>query len=168
MNKTHQYGLTDYADDGTLRISSMLWLVLIYLSRYVVIIALGAVSSFISSRRGLDLSGLAMLYSSPDFLLASLPALLIIAANMRRVPRAHKSVRLIWRHGRGLLICSVLLDLCLLFIHRPERLHQVSLLYVFGALIDLYLLVYLYSANRVRDTFADFPAAPVAANDEDA
>ncbi|HJN48950.1 MAG: DUF2919 family protein [Pseudomonadales bacterium] len=167
MKRTDHYDLTDFADDGTLRISLLLWLILIYLSRYVVIIALGAISSFISGRRGVDLSGLTTLYSSVDFLLASLPALLVIAANSKRQPAGHKVVRFVWGHGRGLLICSVLLDLCLLGYHWPERIHQVSLLYVFGALIDLYLLVYLLSSRRVQDTFAAFPSIPVVPKDED-
>jgi hypothetical protein len=160
MTRTQRYDLTDFADDGSLRISTGLWLLMVYLSRYVVIIGLGAVSSFISGRRGLDLSGLSTLYSSPDFLLASMPALLVIAANIKRRPEGNRLARITWRYGRALLTSAIVLDLCLLYSHWPQRIHQVSLLYVLGPLIDIYLLTYLFSSNRVRDTFADFPAAP--------
>ena len=156
MKRTKHYDLTDFADDGSLRISTGLWLLMIYLSRYVLIIGLGAISSFISTRRGLDLSGLSILYSSPDFLLAIMPALLVIAANIKRRPEGNELVRITWRYGRALLTSAIVVDLCLLYSHWPQRVHQVSLLYVMGPLIDIYLLVYLYSSTRVRDTFADF------------
>ena len=153
------YELTSYLDDGTLRISLGMWCLMLYLSRHVLFIVLGGLSSFIGKKRGLAEVDFSVLFSHELLLLASVPALIVVAAAFRRIPSAGPLPRLIWRFGPALLITAVVLDLVLLWVVLPRQLHSISNVQVGFVIADVYVLVYLLRATRVHDTFVDFPEA---------
>jgi hypothetical protein len=69
-----EYRPQDFTEDGVLRVGFLLWAVMVFLNRHLLLLVFGAVTSLVGSRFGLDSSGLVTLYSSPWFLLADLPA----------------------------------------------------------------------------------------------
>lgn len=94
--------------------------------------------------------------------LTQVPALLVIYAMIRRVPGAEAPARWIWKHGRLLVGAALLADVIL-----AAALSDVS----FGHLrsgdagtlarlaFDGAILTYLARSRRLKDVFADFPAA---------
>lgn len=152
------YTPSDFTDDGALRIGLLLWAAILFLCRHLLIMVLGAVSSLVGARRGLGTADFAILYSSPLFLAASLPALVVLVAGIRRAPRANRLVRGVWRNGRSLLIISGVLDVALLCLQALLGLFAINEFYILAGVLDLYILLYLVRSRRVGDTFADFPA----------
>ena len=150
-----QYDLSDYQDDGTLRVSPLIVVITLFLGRHLLFIFMGGVSTF----KGAKTSGVEGLYSDPVLLLASAPALLVLLAMLRRVATAGALPREIWRSGRLLLCLAAALDAALTLFLAEFRLDRISALHVAVLIGDAYVLAYLSRSERARDTFADFPAA---------
>jgi hypothetical protein len=89
-------------------------------------------------------------------MLAAVPAVLVLYAMIRRVPEANRFARWAWKHARFLLTLSILFDVSLGIV--TLHLHEQALTAVRLAL-DLYILIYIHSAKRVKDTLSDFPAS---------
>jgi len=156
------YDLSDLDKYNTLKPSGMMWLVLAFQARHVVLVLLVAFNVFVGLRRhGGDnpFHYLIMFGAGPQFLLASLlPSLLIGIALWRRTPEAAPIYRRIWKRGRDLLIFSVLLEIVLFVATYLHRAYEPTLFVVVTVLLDFYIVVYLSHSYRVADTFADFPA----------
>jgi hypothetical protein len=150
-----EYDLSDYHDDGTLRVSVSIIAMVLFLSRHVLLIFMGGVSTF----KGAEVSGVEGLYSHPMLLLASIPALLVLIAMLRRVATGGTLPRAIWRAGRWLLCIAAVLDVALTLFLADFRANRISVQHVAVMIGDAFVLLYLLRSQRVRDTFADFPAA---------
>ena len=152
------YTPDDYTKDGVLKIAPLLWLIIIYLSRHLLILLIGALSQFMGSRTGIDTSGLAVLYSSPAFIVASIPALVVLAVHFRRVPNTAPLVRHLWLKGRWLLGAGAVLDLSILVWHWSSGLLSINEFQIAGLVIDGYIITFLVRSKRTKHTFAEFPA----------
>jgi hypothetical protein len=159
MLEFKRYNPSHFHDDGSLKVSALLWLIVLYLSRHLLVLMVGGLSTFMGSRSGLDTSGLSILYSSPAFLPASLPALVVLVARLRRVAGAGSFVRWVWRGGRYWLIAAALIDLTTLAVHWTLGWLGTTQMQVAGAFVDAYIMVYLVRSRRARDLFRDFPTA---------
>jgi hypothetical protein len=153
-----RFGPQDYTADGMLRVGWLLWLILAFLARHWILLVLGAVSSLVGVRSAPNAGVTPDLLSGPWFLLASLPALALLAAAVRRQPAAGQLVRGLWRNGRWLLLISALADFALLVGLVYGQLARVNELHIIGGLLDLYILAYLLRSRRIALRFADFPA----------
>ena len=162
MLEFRRYNPDDFHDDGTVKVSPLMWLIVVYLSRHLLILMLGGLTTYMGSRTGMDTGGLSILYSSPAFLLASLPSLLVLVARLRRVAAAGLLVRRLWRWGRHLLILGAALDICVLAIHWHYGWLQTTQLQILGAFVDGYIITYLLRSARARDLFSDFPESTKA------
>ena len=120
---TNGFGPQDYTADGMLRVGWLLWLILAFLARHWILLGLGAVSSFVGVRSAPNAGATPDLLSGPWFLLASLPALALLAAALRRRPAAGPLVRGLWRHGRWLLLAGILVGLSPFYVRRVPGLH---------------------------------------------
>ena len=140
--KRVNYELSDFANDGTLKISLPIWLTSAFLARHILLLLMGGLSSFVMRGGGIDTDSFSALYSRPIFLIASIPAVAVIVAGLRRAPQAGPLIRNIWHHGRFLLLVAAGFDIGLLA----------------TAFLDVYAIAYIYRSARVRDTFSDFPA----------
>lgn len=139
-----------------LNMSTGMWLVLAFLLRpYVIMIMslanrrdrMGLINMFYADRFGMVLGAL-----------AAVPALLLIYAWFKRKPDAPDRVRWLWRHGRVLLIASIVLNIVIVFV--PVLLGKAAGIGYVGALqlaLCAGILLYLLRSQRVEDTFADFP-----------
>jgi len=142
-----------------LRIGPLLWLALIVLNRHLLFLALAGVSAFVGSRRGLGSDALSMFYSSPRFLIGSLPALPILIAAIRRGPKAGKLPRWFWRHGRHWLLSAAIFDLALLATSLITGHRALNEWIGLWAITDLYIIAWLLRSQRLPAVFADFPEA---------
>ncbi len=152
-----EYRPQDFTEDGVLRVGFLLWAVMIFLNRHLILLVFGAVTSLIGSRFGLDSSGLVKLFSNPWFLLAGLPAVAVLVAALRRDRKAGQLIRGLWHHGRWLLAISTGLDLALLIALGMLTQADINELHIVGGILDSYVLLYLIRSAWARARFADFP-----------
>jgi amino acid transporter len=146
-----------YDDRMCLKPPLLLWLAVIYLSRAVTPPFLMAIGHF----AGVDSRAISAVrgYWSLDSLIPSLIAAVILLTLFRRVPSAPRPVRRIWARGHIFLAVSAILDIGLQAIAaiRQGEINNLSLLSAATAVVDLYFLVYILAARRVRHVFSEFP-----------
>jgi len=154
---TNSYPESYYDDRMCLKPPLLLWLAATYLSRAITLPLLMAIAHF----AGVDSRAISALreYWSVDSLIPSLIAALIMVALFRRVPSAPRPVRWIWARGQILLAVSAILDIALQAIAAigQGEINNLSLLSAAAAVVDLYFLVYVLAASRVRHVFSEFP-----------
>ena len=154
---TNSYPESYYDERMCLKPPLLLWLAVIYLSRAVTLPLLMAIAHF----AGVDSRAISVLrgYWSIDSLIPSLIAAVIILTLFRRVPSAPRLVRWIWARAHIFLAVSAILDIALQAIAaiRQGEINNLSLLSAAAAVVDLYFLVYILAAPRVRHVFAEFP-----------
>jgi hypothetical protein len=135
----------------------LLWVAVLYLSRTITLPVAMAIGHF----AGVDASAITVFRGlwSIDGLIPSLIAAVILYTLCRRVPAASALVRWIWARGRIFLAVSAFLDMALLLIAliRQGEINDQSLLSLIAAVVDLYFLVYILAARRVRHAFSEFP-----------
>jgi Protein of unknown function (DUF2919) len=160
MSTSHNgdsYDPSNFDDEMCLKPPGLLWFTVLYLSRGVVLpIGVG-----IGHVVGLDAHAIAALrgFWRIDELIPALVALPILYALFRRTPKASRGVRWLWAHGRVILALSAGTDIVLsTYSLLPFReFGDQSIAAVCAMVADVYLLIYVLKARRVRDTFADFP-----------
>lgn len=133
-----------------------IWLVLAFLLRPYVVIFL----SIVNRKDAMGLINLvyfdrlAMILAA----IAAIPAIFVVYAFIKRVPDAPDKVRWIWQHGRELLLVSSFLNILVVFLPLLTGLaREVSTVGWAQFGISAYIIYYLFTEQRVRDTFADFP-----------
>jgi hypothetical protein len=140
-----------------LKAPPLLWLAVLFLSRGVLLPVVMGMGHFI----GVDSRALTAFreYWRLDSLAPSLIAAVVLVVLCLRVPSAPALARRIWARGRILLIAAAVLDIALLAIavFRQGEINDSSLLMLCSVVLDLYLLVYIVAAFRVRHVFSDFP-----------
>lgn len=149
MNK---YSFEDYNQYNVLKIPFVLILANLYLIKQIIIFVLPMISSIPF------LVKLAHEHFSVPLLLSSIPALLVIMAMFRRVPKTHsRIIRGIWQWGRVLLLSSLVLEIGFIILYVVldiKKFNEVSLMFLY---IDVVLIIILVKSQRVRDAFAEFP-----------
>lgn len=155
---SHSYAASHYDHHMCLKPPLLLWVAVLYLSRVVTLPIAMAIGHF----AGVDSSAITAFRGlwSVDGLIPSLIAAVILYTLCRRVPGASRPVRWIWAHGQHFLAVSAILDIIVSMIAliRQGEINDQSLLSLMAAAIDLYFLVYILAARRVRHAFSEFPA----------
>lgn len=154
----YSYPASHYDHHLCLKPPLLLWVAVLYLSRAITLPVFMAIGHF----AGVDSSAITAFRGlwSIDGLAPSLIAITVLYALCRRVPTASWLVRWIWKHGQIFLIASAVLDIALLSISliRHGEINDQSMWSLSAALADLYFLVYVVAARRVRHAFSEFPA----------
>jgi len=150
-----------YDHNLVLKVPFLLMVILLYSVRHLFIVFL----AYNPNPKFAGMFGFLQPLASPYFVLADLPAMLVLAAWIRRAPQAGDAIRWIWRQGRTLLTVSLLLQFGLLvylegggvwdayFYGERERMAIVSM----G--LNLMSLYFLWRFALFGDVFADFPKA---------
>ena len=156
------YPFSAYDKYMSLKFDLNMWLVIVYfLHPYILKI------STIQMGRGArsdSVSGLKNLIYPDDFafflaFVASIPVLILIVAYAKRKPDAAQWVRTIWRNGRNLMATAAVLSGIVVFVPFLAELTPSIPVYGWGQLaVAAGILYYLFTSERVADTFADFPA----------
>jgi hypothetical protein len=155
------YSFNDYDKYMSLKLDFELWLIIVYFLRPFIMKV-----STIQMGRGAksdSVSGLKDLVYPNDFgffiaFLATIPVLLLIMVYMKRKPGASGWVRKIWHKGKQLLLATAVLNMVIIFIpFLMDLTHKINMLGWGQLAIAAYIVFYLYTTQRVKDTFADFP-----------
>lgn len=155
------YTFSDYDKYMSLKPNFDMWLIVAYFLRPFILQI-----STIQMGRGAksdSVSGLKDLVYPDDFglfiaIAATIPVLLLMFAYAKRKPGASRLVRKIWHGGRTLLLVTAVLNVVIIFVPFVLDLtHSINMLGWGQLAIALYIIFYLYTAQRVKDTFADFP-----------
>jgi hypothetical protein len=151
------YAPSSYDDYYCLKPTLLLWLAVVYLSRAILMPLLMGVGHFFNVN-GDALQMFRDLWRA-EALLPSAIAGAVFIALLRRAPSASRAVRWIWAHGRLLLAVAAVLDFTLSVVPlvRIGELNERTMPSLFAGVVDLYFLLYISVARRVRDTFSDFP-----------
>ena len=155
------YSFSDYDKYMSLKLDLEVWLIIAYFLRPFILKV-----STIQMGRGAksdSVSGLKDLVYPNDFgffvaFLATIPILILVFAYAKRKPGASGLVRKIWHKGRMLLIVTAVLNLIIIFVPFVVDLtYRINMLGWAQLAIAVFILFYLYTTQRVKDTFADFP-----------
>ncbi len=162
MDPERIYPPEDFDGNFALKPSPALVLLMFYAARHFLFVLL----AYNPSPRLGSAFGFLQHYTTPISLLFGLPALLVILAWLRRMPKAESIWRVVWRRGKGLLSLSILSHFVFLAhsagpdILASYVLSDSARLVVVNLGVDVLALYYLWRSPRVSDVFADFPARP--------
>jgi len=156
------FPLVRYNRYGVLRINLMTVIAILFMSRHVltfVILGIALSRAQPSSRNAF--SGL----FEPIFMLADIPALLVLLAAISRHPKSGMTLRIIWRGGAWLLLGSAAIYLGLLSRQMgddPARYGWTAWTMVAGTALSA---VYVIIARYPRTLFRQYPDASLAEED---
>jgi hypothetical protein len=156
------YPFSAYDKYLSLKLDATMWLIIVYFLRPFIL----KVSTIQMGRGGVksdSVSGLKNLVYPDDFgfflaFVATIPVLVLIFAYARRKPGASGLVRSLWRNGRNLLVAAALMNIVVIFIPFIANItHSINVYGWVQLTAAVAIIAYLYSSERVTDTFADFP-----------
>ena len=155
------YDFKDYDKYLSLKINFELWLIIAWFLRPVIL----KISTIQMGRgpKSDSVSGLKDLVYPHDFgfflaFLTMIPVVLVIFAYMKRKPDAPDYIRTLWRYSGKLLLLTAALNVVVVFVPLILDLgYKINLLGWGQLAIAAYIIFYLLTSRRVRDTFADFP-----------
>lgn len=153
--KPRSYPSHYYDDQLVLRVPPALWIGMAFLVRDLALLAVTFVP-----RSGEAINVLRD-FVQPLFLVADLPALMVLLIALRRRPSSPAWMRRVWGWGRQLLALSAALHLGL-WAARFGAVHRWNSFalnegVVLVLVLDATILVYLLSSPLLRDLFREFP-----------
>ena len=155
----HSYSPSNYDDEMCLKPPLLLWLAVLFLCRAIMLpVAIG-----IGHVAGVNADAMTQLrdFWSADQLVPAAIAIPVLCALCWRSGSAPDALRRIWVRGRVLLALSAAVDIALPIASQlwQRQITDQFVVTLFASGVDVYFLVYILAARRVRDTFLDFPAA---------
>jgi len=156
------YSFSAYDKYMSLKLDSGTWLIIAYFLRPFIL----KVSTIQMGRGGANsasVSGLKDMVYPTDFgfflaFLATIPVLILVFAYVKRKPGTSGLVRKIWHNGRMLLVVAAVLNMIIIFVpFLVDLTHRINMLGWAQLAIAIFIIHYLYTTQRVKDTFADFP-----------
>lgn len=151
-----RYPYFRYDHRGTLRLRFVDWAWLGFLARHLLFVIVLAVSSV----RGQEGSVGAVFGSlvQPWFLIADVPAILLLNVAANRVPKAGMAARFVWRHGRWFVALSVALYAGLLARLGLDEATALDTVAWASLGVSVAIALYAWFGRTPRDLFASFPA----------
>ena len=160
VDKMLKYNAHHYNDYLNLKISTGLWFCLLYGARHLVFFSLLIVNpDYVFSVDWLNAQ------SHWLFIIADLPASLVLLATGHRLPEAKPFMRWIWNHGKHMLVSSYVLGICVFLYLNLEIIQQQdtnSIILSTSVLIaDILIIATIIKSELMQDIFSEFPSAPV-------
>jgi hypothetical protein len=150
------YHFLRYNHHGVLRPNAAFFLLLLFLGRHVLLLLLLGLSHG-RSGQGPGNPELAALID-PVFIIADIPAWVLLFALGARLPTAGPAVRLIWRQGKAVMLAAISLFLAL-HIYRSGLAFAAYSTATWAVLAaNLAAVAYIAASRYLRDLFAGFPA----------
>jgi len=153
------YPFSAYDSNLCLKPDLGMWLVFAFLLRPYLVPLLSVVNR--KDKMGLINLVYADRYAMVFGAIAAIPAIFVLYAFTKRAPEATDNIKRIWQRGRELLLAATLLNVLVVFF--PVLVGLVDQVNTIGWVqcgICIFIIYYLFSDKRVRDTFADFPKPP--------
>jgi hypothetical protein len=159
MSKKTRHYPVDFNLDGTPKAPVLLWIVLCYLSRHLLLVSIAGLNALSGLKRGRDkitasFDIVSQLSSGPWFLIASIPAFAVLIALIVRSHAKSAVIRTILTHGHWLAASSALIDVSMMVFHWKSGQAQINEVFLIIALLDFYAAWYLVRSARVRATFS--------------
>jgi hypothetical protein len=151
-----RYPYYRYDFRGTLRLRFLDWAWLGFLARHVLFVVVLAVSS----TKGQD-GSVGKVFGAlvePWFLIADVPAILLLTVAANRVPKAGWAARFVWRHGRWFVALSVLLYAGILAWLAIEDATTIDPIAWASLAASVAVAFYAWFGRYPKDLFASFPA----------
>lgn len=149
-----------YDDNLVLRVSPLLWLIILWSIHHVLLLAVGGVS-----KSGEVFTMMADYAYSIPLLISDIPGAMVLATRINRVPDAGARTRWFWRHGAKLLVLGLSISTVAIFNAYQQKIANPENFVFWIAAINLGVIAYLVFSRRVREIFADFPSPAQAAKD---
>lgn len=141
----------------SLRVSPLLWLIIIWSIHHVLFLALGVGS------KSAEVTGMAVGYAlDPYKLLSNLPGLLVLGARMNRRPEAGSRTRWIWQKGRLLLMVGLSMQIGALFLRNWKEISNLNGTMLLTLCATAGSLILLFGSRHIKDIFDDFPSPDLA------
>lgn len=156
------YNFSDYDKYFSLKINFELWLIIAWFMRPVILLI--STKQMGRGPKSDSVSGLKDLVYPDDFgfflsFVTIIPVVLVIFAYVKRKPDAPDYIRTLWRNCGKLLLLAAALNVVVVFVpFLLDMAYRINLLGWGQLAIAAYIIFYLMTSHRVRDTFADFPA----------
>lgn len=154
----YKYHFLSYNQYGVLRPNWPLKLILAFLCRHVVLLVAFGSMAF-KGRMGSDLQYLLPLLDKA-FVIADLPALLVLYAMGSRRPDAGAFCRWVWRNGQIWVFGSVGLFLVITVIRHGVAGTPLSAIEWAMVAANIAVVFYVGRSDYIRDLFDQFPPAP--------
>ncbi|MDA1091430.1 MAG: DUF2919 family protein [Proteobacteria bacterium] len=155
-NKTFKYDYLRYNVDGVLRPNWPLILSLVFLCRHILLLfMIGAMSFKRGPRQGTEylIDFLSPVYNITDIL----PLALLLVIGLRS-PKAKALPRLIWKHGRWLMLFSITLFLALFGYRTQLALSTYGPVEWAVIAANGLIAFYIWTSPFIRDLFNEFPS----------
>ena len=146
------YEYSRYNHHGALRVNWVLWLVLLYMTRHTLVLAL----LVFASSRGQTPLGFSALFE-PVYMISDLPALALVLAMGARVPNAGKAARAVWRHGRQIILDSIAIYFVLFIWKHWGAIGQLDPILWGNIFVNLFIAGLVMRSRYLADLFNDFP-----------
>lgn len=155
LDRRPRYASHRYDDDLLLKVPVLLWLVLVFLVRHLLLLGI----TFLPTT-GEEIEVLRTLVR-PEFLVADLPAALVLAAGFRRQRPCPDWVGRVWPRAREILTLSILMYLGILVAvlagsSLPLR-DAIDEPLLVSLLLSLAVPIYLWRSRLVADVVRDCP-----------
>lgn len=156
MSKTH-YPSYCYDDNFVLRVSPLLWLMIVCSVNHVLILCLAAFAN------SADVLAMAIEYAyDPYILMSNVPGALVLLAAVNRRPAAGERIRRLWRNGRVLLIVGLCAQIAVIAALRWKKVVNMDESLLANLAANAVFLVLLLGSKFIKDIFSDFPQPPAA------
>jgi hypothetical protein len=156
---TEFYRPDEYDEHLCLKPSVPMILAMMYAARHLVLVFL----AYFPGMAGTSDAGVIKGLLAPYFVVADIPALVLLLAWRFRAPEAGPLWRGIWHRGRIILALTLAVQVILLVEMRWNLMlaeavrGSAGMLVVFYAFLSLIVLVYVSTSERVKTVFQDFP-----------
>ncbi len=141
------------------------WLTLVFLARHVVGFVLVSMAGAAVGGNGggapkeaIDLGGLISLID-PIYMIADIPALVLLYALGSRVPKSGAAARWLWGAGRWLILASVAVYLALFTLTRGFDVAAFGWATWASLALNVLVIGYVLKSSYMRDMFAQYPPA---------
>ncbi len=139
------------------------WLTILFLSRHVIGFILVAMSGRGGGRVGvgkeaIDL-GSVMSLIEPIYMIADIPALVLLYALGARLPKSGAAVRWVWDAGRWLILASIAIYLTLFALTRGVDVETFGRATWVSLALSALVVTYVLGSKFMKDLFGQFPVA---------
>jgi hypothetical protein len=152
-----KYAPSCYDEKFHLRVSPLLWLVILWSTHHV--LALGVAAMANSGE--IFSAAMKYAYNLPS-LLSDIPGVLVLFARMNRSPVAGDRIRWVWRNGRALLALGLCMQLGAVVMLRWKAIAELDETTLATLCVTAVLLAALLASRYIKDVFADFPLPETA------
>ena len=157
------YGYQRYNQYEVLKPHWGYWLISLFLSRHVIGFVLVSMSGGGGGRVGagreaIELGGVMSLIE-PIYMIADIPALMLLYALGARIPKSGAVVRWVWGAGRWLFLASVGIYLALFALTRGVHAETFGPATWTSLALSAFVLAYVLGSRYLKDLFGQFPAA---------